>query len=71
MRRRFGVRKAEYVVQAVNAELLQLARKLGSHATGSAGVGEEDRPERDAGCARGDELERISAGLDSAHADDR
>src|SRR5436190_22762043 len=71
MRRRFGVREADYVVRTVNAELLKLACKLGSDAAGSGGVREEDRAERDAGRARGDELERIAARRDPAHPDDR
>src|SRR5213075_988811 len=71
MRRRFGVREADYVVRTVNAEPLQLACKLGSDAAGSGGVREEDRAECDAGRARGGELERIAAGRDPAHPDDR
>src|SRR5919204_936148 len=68
--RRF-VRARECVVRIGNANSRTLLDELRTHAPRCIRICKKHRAERDVRCAGGDELERVAAARDSAHADDR
>src|SRR5579859_8292967 len=57
--------------ERVEPEPLELGFELAPDARRGGWIGEENGAERDGGGARGDELERVTAGRHAAHADDR
>src|SRR5436189_40961 len=59
------------VVHLVNTAGRQLTRNVGSDPAWRGRVGEQDRAQRDASGSGRDELEGVSSGGYSAHADDR
>src|ERR1043166_8557718 len=62
--------RAEHLFDRRESGPSELDVELCAHTIGCVGVSEEDRPERDVCRAARDELERITPGLHTAHADD-
>jgi hypothetical protein len=65
------VRNAARILRLLQTLSRELGRELCSNPNGSVGVGKENRPQRNRARSCGDEFERITAGEDPSHADDR